>query len=149
MTKAESADLILKLYDLRREKKMREARTWIFGFNPTTVDDYWKTVMDPEVGAYLRMVTTYWEMAATLVVHGAIDAEMFNEAVGEHILVFSKIEPILAELRERFQNPRAFQNLEKVIMALPDGKERVLKNQEFQKMIREQTAAARAGETAS
>src|SRR4051794_22730415 len=101
-TKVESAELILKLYDLRREETMRKARNWIFGFNPTSVDEYWKTMMDPEVGAYLRMVTSYWDMAATMVNQGAIDAELFNATAGEHIMVFAKVEPILAELREHF-----------------------------------------------
>ena len=59
MSKVESADLILKLYDLRREPKMREARNWIFQFNPTSAEDYWNTMMDPNVGGYLRMVTSY------------------------------------------------------------------------------------------
>src|SRR4051812_24202401 len=113
MSKAESADLILKLYDLRREKKMRKARNWIFGFNPTTVDEYWQTMMDPEVGGYLRMVVSYWDMAAAMVNQGAIDAELFNQTAGEHIMVFAKLQPILAELRERFQNPMALANLEK------------------------------------
>ncbi len=90
-TKFESADLILKLYDLRREKKMRKARNWIFSFNPTSVEEYWKTMMDPEVGGYLRMVTSYWDMAATLVNQGAIDADMFNATAGEHIMVFAKV----------------------------------------------------------
>lgn len=145
MSKFESADLILKLYDLRREPKMREARNWIFGFNPTSVDEYWQTMMDPEVGGYLRMVTSYWDMAAALVNHGAIEADIFNETVGEHIMVFAKVEPLLAELRERFQNPEAFKNLEKVIMDRPDGAERVKKTQEFIKMIGEQMAANQGG----
>ena len=145
MSKVESADLILKLYDLRREEKMREARNWIFGFNPTNVDEYWQTMMDPQVGGYLRMVTSYWDMAASLVNHGAIDADMFNDTVGEHILVFAKIEPLLAELRERFQNPEAFKHLEKVILDRPDGKERVAKTQEWLKKINEEIAAAQAG----
>lgn len=140
MSKVESADLILKLYDLRREEKMREARNWIFSFNPTSVDEFWATMMDPQVGGYLRMVTSYWDMAASLVNHGAIDAEMFNDTVGEHIMVFAKIQPILAELRERFQNPKAFQHLEKLILDQPDGQERVTKTQEFMKMIGEQIA---------
>lgn len=144
MSKVESADLILKLYDLRRETKMREARNWIFSFNPTSVDEYWATMMDPEVGAYLRMVMSYWDMAASLVNHGAIDADMFNDTAGEHIMVFAKVQPLLAELRERFQNPKAFQHLEKVIMDMPDGAERVAKTQEFMKMIREQMMAAHA-----
>lgn len=148
MSKVESADLILKLYDLRREAKMREARNWIFSFNPTSVDEYFQTMMDPEVGGYLRMVTSYWDMAAALVNHGAIDAEMFNETVGEHIMVFAKVEPLLAELRERFQNMDAFKNLEKVIMDSPNGKERLAKTQEWLKTINEQMAAARAGNKA-
>ena len=82
MSKVESADLILKLYDLRREKKMRKARNWIFGFNPKSADEIMQTMMDPEVGGYLRMVTSYWDMAATFVNEGAIDADMFNKTAG-------------------------------------------------------------------
>jgi len=135
MSKVESADIILKLYDLRREEKMRQAREWIFTFNPQSADDYWATMMDPQVGGYLRMVTSYWEMAASFVNQGVIDAEMFNDITGEHILVFAKVQPILAELRERFQNPKAFQHLEKAILAQPDGAERVAKTQEFMKNV--------------
>ena len=149
MSKVESADLILKLYDLRREEKMREARNWIFSFNPTTVDEYWTTMMDPQVGGYLRMVTSYWDMAASLVNHGAIDADMFNDTVGEHIMVFAKIQPLLAELRERFQNPKAFQHLEKLILDQPDGQERVTKTHEFLKMIGDQIKERMAAETAA
>lgn len=145
MSKVESADLILKLYDLRREDTMREARNWIFAFNPTSADDYWNTMMDPKVGAYLRMVTSYWEMAASFVNHGAIDAELFNDTNGEHIMVFAKIEPFLAELRERFQNPEAFKHLEKVILDQPNGQEKVAKTQEFLKMILDQIASQSAG----
>jgi len=91
MSKVESADLILKLYDLRREAKMREARNFMFTFNPTSVDDWWKSMMDPEIGPYVRMVTSYWDMAASFVNHGAIDAEMFNDTAGEHLFVFAKV----------------------------------------------------------
>lgn len=145
MSKAESAELILKLYDLRREAVMRKARDWMFSFNPTNADEYEKTMMDPEVGGYLRMVTSYWDMAASLVVHGAIDAEMFNDTVGEHIMVFAKVEPILADMRAKWEMPDAFKNLEKVIMDRPDGAERVKKTQEWMKSIQEQIAAAQAG----
>jgi hypothetical protein len=145
MSKVESADLILKLYDLRREAKMREARNWIFGFAPTSVEDINKTMMDPEVGGYLRMVTSYWDMAATLVKHGAIDADMFNETAGEHIMVFSIFEPFLTELREHWKEPKAFANLEKIIMDMPDGAERVKRTQEFMTSIREQMAAQSGG----
>ena len=145
MSKVESADLILKLYDLRREPKMREARNWIFQFNPTSVEDYWNTMMDPQVGGYLRMVTSYWDMAASFVNHGVIDAEMFNDTVGEHIFVFAKIEPFLADLREKFENPKAFAHLEKVIYDQTDGRERVAKTQEWIKKINEEITARQAG----
>jgi len=141
-TKVESADLLLKLYDLRREEKMRQARDWMFMFNPTSADDYWATMMDPQVGGYLRMVTSYWDMAASFVNHGAIDAEMFNDTVGEHIMCYAKIEPILAELREKFENPEAFKHLEKVILDSPNGAEKVAKTQEWMRRIGAEIAAA-------
>ena len=145
MSKAKSADLILKLYDLRREATMRKARDWMFTFNPTTAEDVEKTMMDPEVGAYLRMVLSYWNMAGALVNHGAIDADMFNETVGEHIGVYTKIEPFINELREKWQMPDAFAGLEKVILDRPDGAERVAKTREWMKSINEQIAAAQTG----
>ncbi len=140
MSKFESAELILKLYDLRREETMRKARNWFFTFNPTSVEEFEKTMMDPEVGAYLRMVTSYWDMAASLVVHGAIDAEMFNDTVGEHIGVFAKVEPFLADLRTRWEMPDAFKNLEKVIYDKPGGKEQLEKTREWMKSIQAQIA---------
>ncbi len=135
MSKFESAELILKLYDLRREEKMRAARNWIFSFNPTSAEQYTQTMMDPEVGGYLRMVTSYWDMAATLVNHGAIDADMFNETAGEHVMIFAKIEPILADLRTMWDMPDALKNLEKVIMDSPNGAEKVKKTQEWMKSM--------------
>ncbi len=148
MSKFESAELILKLYDLRRETKMREARNWIFSFNPTSADDFEKTMMDPEVGGYLRMVTSYWDMAAALVNHGAIDADMFKDTVGEHIMVFAMVEPFLADLRTKWEMPEAFAHLEKVIMDMPDGAQRVKKTQEWMKTIQAQMAGGQENEQA-
>ncbi len=149
MSKVESADLILKLYDLRREETMRKARDWMFTFNPTSADEYFGAMMNPEVGGYLRMVTSYWDMAASFVNHGAIEADMFNDTQGEHIMVFAKIEPILAELREKFENPEAFKHLEKVIMDRPDGAEIVAKTQAWMKTIHEQIASAQANQASA
>lgn len=146
MSKVESADLILKLYDLRREATMRKARDWWFGFNPTSAEEFEKAMMDPETGGYARMVPAYWDMAATLVAHGAIDADMFNETQGEHIGVFAKIEPFLADLRTKWEMPEAFKNLEKVIYDSPNGKERVEKAREWMKSIQEQMASAQTSE---
>jgi len=148
-SKTESAELILKLYDLRREETMRKARNWMFGFNPTSAEEIGKTMMDPEVGGYLRMVLSYWDMAAALVDHGAIDADMFYDTGGEHIGVYAKIQPFLADLRKQWEMPEAFAHLEKIIMDRPDGAERVLKTQEWMKQILAEmaggTEAAAAG----
>ncbi|MDQ3131108.1 MAG: hypothetical protein M3Q99_10150 [Acidobacteriota bacterium] len=145
MSKAESAELILKLYDLRREAKMREARSWIIGFFPESAQDVLKVMIDAETSAYYRMVVTYWDMAASFVNHGAIDEEMFNDSAGEHIVVFAKIEPFLAELREMTGNPNMLGNLEKLIMRQPDARERLAKSRETMKrwmQLRAETAKA-------
>lgn len=127
---------------------MRKARDWMFMFNPTRAEDIEKTMMDPEVGGYLRMVLSYWDMAASLVEHGAIDEDMFNDTNGEHIGVFAKIEPFLEELRTKWEMPDAFKNLEKVIYNRKDGKERVEKTREWMKSIQAEIAGEQASEAA-
>ena|SRR5918912_1591569 len=122
MSKQEDANLILKLYDLRREEVMRKARDWFIWFNPSSMQEILDTFMSDK-SAYYRMVTRYWEMAATLVNHGAIDEQMFNEANGEQMVVFAKIEPFLAELRAKFDSPQMLANLEKLVMRRPNAKE--------------------------
>jgi len=149
MGKEHSAELILKLYELRREPVMRKARDWMLSFNPTSAEEVEKTMMDPEVGAYLRMVLSYWDMAATLVAHGAIDADMFYETNGEHIGVFAKIEPFLAELRTKWEMPEAFKNLEKVIYDSPNGRERVAKTREWMKSILQQMTEAQTNQASA
>lgn len=144
MSKSESAELILKLYDLRREPVMRKARDWMFTFHPESAEHYSATMMDPEIGAYLRMVTSYWDMAASLVVHGAIDREMFNDTNGEHMLVFAKIEPLLPQLREMWDAPDAFKNLENVVMGSDGGAERLKKMQDWLNSMRGQSSEASA-----
>src|SRR5580704_17159723 len=90
MSKQEEAGLILKLYDLRREDTMRKARDWYFReFSPQTMADFNSAIFGEHSG-HLRMVVTYWDMAAALVDHGAVGVEIFNDCNGEHIGVFSK-----------------------------------------------------------
>lgn len=144
MNKVDSADLILKLYDLRREKVMREARNWIFGFNPQSAEDVSNTMMDPDVGGYLRMVLSYWDMAASFVNHGVIDSDMFNDVHGEHIMAFAKIEPYLNDIREAFDEPEMYKHLEKVILDLPNGVEKVKKTQEWLASMGEKSEEAKA-----
>lgn len=133
MSKVESADLILKLYDLRREAKMREARNWVISFFPESAGDVMKAMINVETSAYYRMITTYWDMAASFVNHGAIDEEMFADANSEYLVVFSKIEPFLEELRGIMQNPNYLKNLEKLIMKAPDAKETLAARRELMK----------------
>jgi len=142
MSKVESADLILKLYDLRREGVMRKARDWFFTFNPTSAEEIGNTMMDPEVGGYLRMVTSYWDMAASFVNHGAIDGEMFADVTGEHMMVFAKIEPFLAEMREIWESPEMYKHLETVIMNAENGPEKLKKMQDWIASMNEQQSEA-------
>src|SRR5271165_946178 len=108
MSKQAEAGLILKLYELRREEEMRKARDWYFReFNPQSLAD-WNAAMFSEHSGHARMVITYWDMAAALVNHGAISLELFNDSNAEHIGVYSKIEPLLGEIRAAYgTNPVA------------------------------------------
>lgn len=98
------AEIILKLYDLRREEVMRKARSWVLGeFWPATVADYLAVATnrnDPH-NAYIRQVNSYWEMAAAFVLHGAVSADLFIDCNQEGLLLLAKYEPILNEMRER------------------------------------------------
>lgn len=126
----ESADLIIKLYELRREEKLRAAREWYAKeFHPANTQDVLDTLRGDH-SAYFRMVTSYWEMAASFVNHGAIDWQMFMDAnPGEPVNVFCKLYPFLAELRSifasKYDDAEAFQHLEKVITQLPHAKEQL------------------------
>lgn len=145
--KHRDAELILKLYDLRREQTMREARNWFFTFNPQTPADF-IDVLTSDKSGYYRMVVSYWEMAASLVNHGAIDPEMFNDANGEHIFVYAKIEPFLPALRAEM-GPKFLEHLEKVIKEMPDYEARVSAVRERIKKIvalYQQRAAASSGD---
>ena len=120
---SESADLILRLYDLRREEKMRDARNWIISFFPESADDIMKTMIDPETSSKYRMVTTYWDMAASFVLRGAIDEAMFLDSAGEAWVIFAKIEPFLEELRKRVSNDNYLRHLETLLMRQPSASE--------------------------
>jgi hypothetical protein len=139
MSKQDEGSLILQLYELRREETMRLARNWYFmEFNPQSMADFKKALFGEHSG-HLRMVTTYWDMAAGLVNNGAISLEMFNDTNGEHIGVFSKIEPLLGEIRAMF-GAAYLQQFERLIDKTPDGRKRTAEARERMKAIREQAA---------
>jgi hypothetical protein len=144
--KHRDADLILKLYDLRREKTMRDARNWFFTFNPQTPEDFTDVLTSDKSGLF-RMVISYWDMACSFVNHEAIDAEMFNDANGEHLFVYAKLEPFLPALREGMGNPNFLAHLEKVVKECPDYEAKLANIRDrMQKLIAlyQQRAAAQA-----
>jgi hypothetical protein len=98
------AEIILKLYQLRTESVMREARAWMTGsFWPTTAEEFFAVSANPAhpQNAYFRQVITYWEMAAAMVLHGAVSAELFVDCNGEGFFLLAKFAPFLEEVRAR------------------------------------------------
>jgi hypothetical protein len=111
--------LILRLYEMRRETKLREARDW-FGksFKIKSVDEF-NQLCPPgsDPNAYYRMVTSYWEMVASFMTSGVLHQELFFESGGELLFVWERIRDVLPALRQANKNPRNLQNLQKVAEA--------------------------------
>ena len=119
-TPYESATLNLKLFDMRREPELRRARSWfIVEWHPTTIDEY-AAMMVSDKNPWIRMVLGYWEMAASMVSHGAIDRDMFLAAHTEVVGAFAKVQPFIGAIRER-QGPLVFAHVEKLVMSIPDA----------------------------
>jgi hypothetical protein len=127
---AAEAELVLKLYDLRREPEMRKARNWMLvEFWPNSVDEFVKiaNALGTQENAWLRQVGGYWDMAAALVLHGAINADLFLEGgiSGEMIFMYAKVQPMLKELRQKMNSPTLMGNVERVITENKAGRERL------------------------
>ena len=127
---AADAELILKLDDLRREPEMRKARNWMLvEFWPKSVDEFVKVAnaLGTQENAWLRQVGGYWDMAAAMVLHGAINADLFLEGgvSGEMIFMYAKFQPMLNELRKAMNSPTLLSNVERVIMENKFGRERL------------------------
>lgn len=125
---AADAELILKMYDLRREAEMRKARNWwVVDFWPQNVDDIIKvsTALGTQENAWLRQVGGYWNLAASLALAGTVSEDLFLEPSfsGEMFLIFSKLQPFLKELRSKMKNPHIFANVEKLITSSKKGRE--------------------------
>jgi hypothetical protein len=144
-TKATAADaeLVLRLYDLRRESEMRNARNWFAGeFWPHSFSDLEQTMMQfgsPQ-SRYLGQVMSYWEMASSLVVRGALHPGLFYDACHEAWMCYAKIKPFLKECRAKF-SPDFMVNLEKAVEGSAEGRKRLQETQErfvrFAAMIEE------------
>lgn len=122
MEKHESAMAILKLYELRRDERMREARIWFMSeFAPQTAMDIINLYRRGErASAHFRAVVSYWDMASSLVLNGAIDEKTFLDANTEHVVVYAKIAPFLAEVRRIFNEPDFFIHLETLVLKIPN-----------------------------
>ena len=139
----EDAELILRLYELRREDKMRAARDWFTGsFFPESIDDM-RQVMNGrfQENAYFRMVTSYWDMAASFVEYNAMNGELFLESSGEMLIVWAKIEPFVTQIRQELNLPGYLMNIEKVTSRSQWAQERL---QWFRKRIEQASQRARS-----
>jgi hypothetical protein len=102
------AEIILKLYDLRREEVLRKARHWLtFEFKPKTVEDISALAQNPSSleSAYYRQVISYWEMAASLVLRGAVNADIFLDSQGEGLAIYAKFYAFREEIQARSGRP--------------------------------------------
>jgi hypothetical protein len=119
-TPYESARLNLQLFDLRRELVLREARSWFMReFNPETYQELEAGV--GEHNAWFRMVLGYWDMAASLVTTGAIDATAFLAAHSEIVATYAKVHPYIEEMRAAAGEPGFLCHMEQVVLGMPDA----------------------------
>jgi hypothetical protein len=133
---AHDAELILKLYDLRREAEMRKARHWFtVEFWPQSADDLIKvaSAFPSQENAWIRQVGGYWDIASSFVLQGALNEELFLQPgfCGEMFFILAKVYPFLKEFREKTNNPAAFANIEKMATGSKTARkllERALKN---------------------
>jgi hypothetical protein len=138
---AADAELLLKIYDLRRESEMRKARNW-WGttFWPQSLDDFTNIMMDmnSQQSAWFRQVAGYWNMVASLVLAGAVNQELFLDPnfSGEMYFIFAKVKPFLKDLRKKMDAPDMFAPVENLI----DSSK---KSREFLKSMETRIAARR------
>jgi hypothetical protein len=119
----EDANLILRLYDLRREEKLRAARKWIGSIAPISSRAEFLKVcpVGSEENAYFRMVTTYWEMAASFVVSGVLNRELFYRSNNMELLfVWEKIRRFVPEQRAFIKDPLRYRQIEEVAKGFVD-----------------------------
>jgi hypothetical protein len=144
----EQVNLMLRLYEERREPKLREARDW-FGanFHVKTADDLMR-VCPPgsKENLYMRMVLGYWEMVASIVNRGLIDEEFFFESNGEQWAVFEQVKPVLGAWRAMFSSPNFLANLEKQCNHLEAWREKRSpgSNEAIRKVLAEMQQASQA-----
>jgi hypothetical protein len=127
MEKQNDVIAMLKLYELRRETEMRASRQWYFTkFSPKSAMDIVALFRGGErTSAYFRMITSYWDMACSFVLNGGIDEKIFLDSSTEHIFVYAKIQPFLAEFRQMIQEPDYLLNLETLVLKTPNSEAKI------------------------
>jgi hypothetical protein len=141
-TPYESAQLILKIFEMRREPLLRDARTWFLReFHPNSGADV--LALAPDQNRMLRMVTGYWDMACSLVNHDAIDRQMFLDANSELFGTFSKVQPLLGEIRQLLNVPEWLKHTETVVMSVPGAEARLEAIRNRLRGLADQQAAAK------
>ena len=140
------AELVLKLYDLRREAVMRQARDFFVRFSPSSFEELMAVMgnFESKENAYFRQVLGYWETAASLIVHGALNAELAQDTLGEMNFVYAKLQPFIPQLRQTMKSPEFLQNMEKVVEGTAEGRERLKRMQERMAEFAKMRAAAAA-----
>ena len=123
----EDANLVLKLYELRREEKLREARAWFTGkFFPMSAADVDAVAGVPGTeNVYFRMVASYWDMAASFVVRGVLNADLLLDSAGEMLIVWTKLVDFLPEIRGKSVAPTFLSNLERVVETSATARDRI------------------------
>jgi hypothetical protein len=142
----EQANLLLRLYEMRRETRLREARAWFTAhFNARSPEEIsQKYPQGTEENASFRMVLSYWEMAASMPNRGLIDDEFFFENSGEAFFVYDRIRELLPGMRAAYQNPQAFSNLEALGKRMEAWQEKRAPGSVAAMRARRQGAAAKA-----
>ena len=120
------AELILKLYEIRRETPLRAARDYVGGeFTPKSVDDFVSLVKDGgKPSGHILQVYGYWDMVAAFVVHGALDESLIFDTCQEMYFQFGKIQPYLAGFREQMNLPEFLRSMETVVTASQEKRTR-------------------------
>jgi len=144
----EQVNLMLRLYEERREPKLREAREWYAAnFHVTSAEDLMRVCPPGSQGnAYMRMVLSYWEMVASIVNRGLIDEEFFFENSGEQWVAFEQAKPVLAAWRAMFSSPKFLANLEEQCKRFEAWREKRNpgSNEAIRKMMAQMQQAAQA-----
>jgi hypothetical protein len=134
----DDANLLLRLYELRREEKMRQARDWFMrNFHANSVEEFVKLCPPgSQENAYYRMVTSYWEMAASFVTNGVLHRDLFAQNCRELLFVWIRISDFIPGWRERMGNPSTVRNLETVANGMIEDEKRQGSFEAFRKMVR-------------